>query len=177
MHRALTATLTTVLMTGVLLALALGNEHLLSATEVAAGVNWIYLPAGLRMCYALVLPVQGTLAIFTATLLLAARDPSLTGLLVVENAAITAAGPILARTVAIQHLGLKPDLSNLNTRMLLMLAALFGFFGTALHQSFFASIGRESAFVSMWIGDTLGCLLFLYALKGITLLWGRWTVR
>ncbi|MFM8738152.1 MAG: hypothetical protein ACKOGB_11025, partial [Betaproteobacteria bacterium] len=62
------AVITTMAMAAGLVVLAVGNEHLLRWTEVTPGVNWIYLPAGLRMCYALVLPVQGTIAIFLATL-------------------------------------------------------------------------------------------------------------
>ena len=164
-------------MAGVLFAMAIGNEHLLRGTEVTQGVNWLYLPAGLRMCYVLVLPIQGTLAIFLATVLMALRDPSLTPLLAVANGLITAAGPVLARTVAIQRMGLDRNLANLNSRMLWALAALFGLFTTTLHQAFFAAIGRESAYLSMWIGDTLGCVLCLYGLKGLSILMRQWWPR
>lgn len=174
MERVFNATLLTLVMAGVLMALALGNEQLLRDTEVTPGVNWIYLPAGLRLCYALVLPVEGTLAIFLATLLLASRDPSLSMPLVVVNALVTAAGPLLARAVAVQRLGLQTNLANLTGRMLWSLAAVFGIFSTTLHQAFYASIGREPAFLSMWIGDTLGCLLCLYGLKALAIGWRRW---
>jgi len=174
MDQALKAALTTLFMAAALVALAMGNEHLLHVTEVTEGVNWIYLPAGLRMCYLLVLPAQGTVAIFIATLILAARDPSLTPFSVVANAVVTSLGPLLARTVAIQRLGLQRNLENLDTRMLLVLAVVFGVFSTSLHQAFFSAIGRESAFLLMLIGDTLGCLLCLYGLKGLAMLWRRW---
>lgn len=164
-------------MAAVLVVMAVGNEHLLRTTEVMPGVNWIYLPAGLRMCYVLVLPVQGTLAILSASLVMAARDPSYDWTLVTASAAITAAGPILARTVAVQRLGLRPNLENLTSRMLWTLAAVFGVFSTALHQAFYVSIGRESAVLAMWIGDTLGCLLCLYGLKGLAALWRDWSQR
>lgn len=157
--------------------LALGNETFLRSTEVALGVNWIYLPAGLRMCYVLVLPIHGAVAIFTATLLLALRDPTLTPLLVAVNGAVTALGPALARIVAVQRMGLQPNLANLNTRMLWTLAALFGFFSTSLHQAFFSALGREPAFLSMWIGDTIGCLLCLYGLKGLAMAARHWWPR
>ena len=93
------------------------------------------------------------------------------------NGLVTAAGPVLARTVALQRLGLERNLANLDSRMLLALAALFGLFSTALHQAFFSAIGRESAFLSMWIGDTLGCLLCLYGLKGLAILVRQWWPR
>ena len=173
MERAFKAALTTLAMALVLALLALGNEQLLRQTEVAQGVNWIYLPAGLRMCYVLVLPVQGALAIFIASVLMAARDPTLSAWLVGVNAAVTACGPVLARAVALQRLGLQASLANLTSRMLWLLAVVFGLCSTALHQAFYAALGREPAFVSMWIGDTLGCLLCLYGLKGLALLWRR----
>ena len=177
MERALNAAAVTLAMAALLIVMAMGNEHLLRSTEVMPGVNWIYLPAGLRMCYVLVLPVQGTLAIFCASLVMAARDPSYGWALVATSAAVTAAGPILARTVAVQHLGLRPNLENLTSRMLWTLAAVFGVFSTALHQAFYAGIGREPALLSMWIGDTLGCLLCLYGLKGLAALWRDWSQR
>jgi len=166
--------LTTLAMAVGLVALAIVNEHLLHFTEVTSGVNWIYLPAGLRMCYALVLPLQGTVAIFLASLWMGARDPAISGVLLFTGAAVTAAGPVLARAVAMQRLGLHPNLENLNARMLWVLAAVFGLFSSILHQAYYAALDREPAFIPMWIGDTLGCLLCLYGLKGLARWWRTW---
>jgi hypothetical protein len=58
----MSALVTTIAMATGLVILAVCNEHLLRWTEVTHGVNWIYLRAGLRMCCALVLPLQGTVA-------------------------------------------------------------------------------------------------------------------
>ena len=157
-----------------LILLAIGNEVLLRDFKVAEGVHWIYLPAGLRMCYVLVLPAAGAAAIFLSTIYMALRDPSLSPGLVVLNAAITTSGAVLARVVALQRLQLKPNLENLSTPMLWKLAALFGLFSTTLHQAFFTGIGREAAFVQMWVGDTLGALLCLYGLKGLAVAARRW---
>lgn len=168
---------TTLAMATGLIILAIGNEYLLQWTEVTNGVNWIYLPAGLRMCYALVLPLQGTLAIFLASVALASRDPSLSGLLIVLGACVTAAGPLLARVVAMTRLGLQPNLENLTARMLWTMAALFGLFSSTLHQAYYAWLGREPAWVSMWMGDTLGCLLCLYGLKAAMSLWRRMSMN
>jgi hypothetical protein len=164
-------------MAAALVALALGNDHLLRSTEVTPGVNWIYLPAGLRMCYVLVLPVQGSLAILVASLFLAARDPAYGWPLVIAIAAIATAGPALARILAVQWLGLQPNLDNLTSRMLWKLAALFGLVSTTMHQAFYTAIGREPAFLAMWVGDTLGCLLCLYGLRGLAPLWRHWSPR
>lgn len=160
-------------MAGGLILLALVNEHLLWATEVTAGVHWIYLPAGLRMCFVLLLPLQGTLAIFLGSLYMASLDPSLDAGLVCVNAAVTAAGPILAQMVARHWMGLHANLDNLSARRLLSLAIVFGSFSTTLHQAFFAALGRQPAFMSMWVGDTVGCLLCLYIFKGLFHAWQR----
>jgi hypothetical protein len=164
----LNTVLVTAAMTTVLVAMALGNEHLLRSTEVASGVNWIYLPAGLRLCYVLVMPVQGTLAIFAASLIMASRDPGLPWALVLISACVTAAGPLLARAVSMHLLTVRPNLDNLTSGMLCFMAVLFGLFSTSLHQAFYVAIGRDQAWLSMWVGDTLGCLLCLYLLKGAT---------
>ena len=167
----MTPMLTTLTMTIGLIILALGNEYLFHFTEVTSGVNWIYLPAGLRMCYVLVIPLQGTVAIFLAGIWLGARDPALSGLWLFMGAAVTAAGPILARAAAMQAMGLKPSLDNLTSRKLCALAAVFGLVSSTLHQAYYLILGREPAFIPMWIGDTLGCLLCLYALKALAACW------
>ena len=170
----MSAVFATLVMAVGLVALGLANEHLLRGTEVTSGVNWIYLPAGLRMCYVLVLPLHGAAAIFAASLVLAMRDDTFGLPLIVISACITASGPILARAVAIQRLGLQPNLENLSFNRLWQLAMVFGLFSTVLHQAFYAAIGREPAFLSMWIGDTLGCLLCLYGFKGLAAAWRKW---
>ena len=156
-----------------LVMMALINDHWLWATEVTAGVHWIYLPAGLRMCFVLVLPLQGTLAIFLGSLYMASRDPSLGVWLVCASAAVTAVGPILAQTVARHWMGLHANLDNLTAGRLMSLALLFGAFSTTLHQMFYVALGRQPAFVSMWVGDTLGSLLCLYIFKGLVHAWQR----
>lgn len=163
----------TLTMAAGLAAMAMGNEVLLEDVEVTEGVHWIYLPAGLRMGFVLVCPLEGALAIFLASLVMASRDPSLTPALVVASALVTAAGPALARVVAISRMGLSADLGNLSWRLLLGLSIVFAVCSTTLHQAFYSALGREPAFLPMLIGDTLGCLICLYGIKASLMLWRR----
>jgi hypothetical protein len=108
-----------------------------------------------------------------ASLLMGSRDPNMSGWLLVAVAAVTAAGPILARVLAMQRLGVQANLENLTLRMLWIMAAIFGLFSSTLHQAYYAALGRDLAWWSMWIGDKLGCLICVYSLEAALSLWQR----
>ena len=148
---------------------ALANEWLLQATEYGKGVHWVYIPAGLRLCFTLVMPWAGPVAIALGSFYLALRDPELSALQAAINGLTSGMAPWLARQVAIRHLGLKPDLRELDVKLLLKLCILFGLFSSTLHQAFFAWVGREAGLdaghIPMFIVDTLGALLCLYLLR------------
>ena len=57
--------------------LALGNEWLLASTEYGKGVNWVYVPAGLRLTFVLIMPWAGAIAISIGSFAMALRDPDL----------------------------------------------------------------------------------------------------
>ena len=156
---------------------ALGNEWVLSATEYGKGVNWVYVPAGLRLSCVLVLPVEGALGITLGSFYMSARDPELTPALAALNGCVTGIAPYLARKVAIARLGLRDDLHQLNRAVLIKLCLLFGLFSSTFHQAFFAWLGREAGLfagaIPMFVGDTLGALLCLFLFKAALDTWAR----
>jgi hypothetical protein len=166
-----------VLMVGLYVGAALANEWLLQATEYGKGVHWVYVPAGLRLCFALVLPWAGPLAVALGSFFMALRDPELSLLQAALNGLVSGLAPLIARQVAVSYLGLKPDLRELDVKLLLKMCALFGLFSSTLHQSFFAWLGRDAGLnagaIPMLIGDTLGAVLCLYLLRALIVRLGR----
>jgi hypothetical protein len=157
--------------------LALGNEWAMSAFEYGKGVNWVYVPAGLRLIFVLILPLEGGLAITLGSIYLSARDPELTPALAALNGCVTGIAPYLAREVAIARMGLRDDLHQLDPAVLTKLCLLFGLFSSTFHQAFFAWLGREAGLFSgaipMFVGDTLGALLCLFLFKAALDAWAR----
>lgn len=105
-------------------ALALGNEWLLASTQYGKGVHWVYVPAGLRLTFVLIMPWAGALGISLAAFVMALRDPELTMALAALNGAVTGIAPVLARQVAVTRMGLSDDLSELNWLKLIKLCVL-----------------------------------------------------
>lgn len=158
----------TVWLTGlVYLLLFVCNEHVLSFTRFADGVNWIYLPSGLRLTLVLVFGVPGALGIAWASTLLSAWPlgldvlaPSLmTGL-------ISGGAPFLALLACRRWLNVRADLSGLQARTLLAMAVIFAVISAALHQVWYGwndpSSDRALQFAVMALGDLLGTLVLLY---------------
>jgi hypothetical protein len=158
-----------VLMAAVYVGLALGNEWMLASMEYGKGVNWVYIPAGLRLGFVLVMPWAGALAISLGSFAMALRDPDLTPALAAFNGCVTGIAPVLARHWAVSRWGLSDDLRELNAPLLVKLCVLFGLFSSTFHQAFFAWLGREAGVfagaIPMFVGDTLGALLCLYLIR------------
>ena len=151
------------------ISLALGNEWLLASTKYGKGVNWVYVPAGLRLTFVLIMPWAGAIAISIGSFAMALRDPDLNLLLAALNGVVTGIAPVLARQVAIAQMGLSDDLHELNRALLIKLCVLFGLFSSTCHQAFFAWLGRDAGLfagaIPMFVGDTLGALVCLYLMK------------
>lgn len=159
---------------------ALANDWLLQATAYGKGVHWVYVPAGLRLCFALVMPWAGPVAVALGTFMMALRDPELSTVQAALNGVVSGLAPWMARQVAVVTLGLKPDLRDLDVKLLIKLCILFGLFSSTLHQAFFAWLGRDAGLdaghIPMFVGDTLGAVLCLYLLRALITRSGRRSV-
>ena len=146
------------------------NDWLTAFLEVAPGVNWIYLPAGLRLFLVLIFGLSGAIGIAIAsTLITLGRDLSDDIIGIVGIGLISGFGPYLARLMVIRNLKINADLSNLNIQMIAISVLVFALLSTGLHQLWFVLIGIPSGSfsnaVAMLIGDILGALLFISICK------------
>ncbi len=146
------------------------NDWLTAFLEVAPGVNWIYLPAGLRLFLVLIFGLSGALGIAIAsTLITFGRDLGDDMISTLGIGLISGFSPYLARLLVIRNLRINPDLSNLNLQMITISVLVFAFLSTGLHQVWFVLMGIPSGSLSnaiaMLIGDIVGALLFISLCK------------
>ena len=146
------------------------NDWLMAFLEVSPGVNWIYLPAGLRLFLVLIFGLSGAIGIVTASALITfGRDLGEDIISIVGIGLISGFGPYLARLLVIRNLKINPDLSNLNIQMIAISVLVFALLSTSLHQVWFVLMGIPSGSLSnaiaMLIGDILGALLFISICK------------
>jgi hypothetical protein len=152
------------------------NDWLFQALVYAEGVNWVFLPSGLRLALVLIFGGAGAVGVILGSLMAGLDNPQSTE---VTLAAAVLSG--LARWLCSKALWLRSDLSNLNTSQLLQMALLFAVISAVLHQTLYVSTGLSDSLVKgtavMALGDLLGTLLVLYGLKlGLNTLSNRRTL-
>jgi hypothetical protein len=147
------------------------NDWLTANLSYGLGVNWLYLPAGLRLFLTLVFGLPGALGITFSSFLLCFYGVFSQDLVAcIGVALISGFAPYLARIFVLSNMQLEPDLSNLNLQKMMMCILLFALFSAGLHQSWFSVLGLESAgtihhFLVMLLGDILGSLLLISIFK------------
>ena len=155
------------------------NQFITAPLEDARGVNWIFLPAGLRICLTLILNYSGAIGLAIASLLInyiGFYELDFTS--TVGIAVICGVAPLLGRHFVIHNLKVRPDLSNISMRQLLVIIIAYSLLSSGLHQLWFTARGLDSGswnhFVAMFCGDIVGSILFVAAIKyGIDLLKNR----
>lgn len=135
-------------------------------TEAAA---WIFLPAALRLVAVLVWGVPGALglwlgAIVTSSMVFGVGSPA-----VIVAAPVNGLAPLLAVALMRGPLALRPDLGGLGAGDLAQLAVANATCSALLHSLVFFALGdpraNPSDIFTMLIGDLIGTLVVLYALK------------
>ena len=146
------------------------NGWLFKSLELHAGTNWIFLPAGVRLLCTLLFGGAGALGLLLASILIVtlhigASMDWLTGLV---SACISAGAPWLVYRLA-QRAGMPATLKNLTALRLSVLVLAYAFANASLHSLWFALRDQYPdlvhGFVVMFIGDLIGSLIVVYAIK------------
>ncbi len=144
------------------------NDWLFQALAYAEGVNWVFLPSGLRLGLVLMFGGAGALGVVLGSLFVGLDRPQALEVTVVA-ALLSGLAPWLARWVCLRALGLRDNLSHLKARQLMQMALIFALISSVLHQVFYVSTGLSDSLLKgtavMALGDLLGTLLVLYGLK------------
>ena len=146
------------------------NDFFFSSFSFSNGVDWIFLPSGLRLAFILVFVESGAVGVAIASILLSHFSPSAADLVTsLGTGIISGFAPLLARQVCIDLLKLDADLRNLSTAILFKISAVFAIFSALLHQLWYTWLGQTPHFIYstlvMTVGDFSGTVLVLYASK------------
>ena len=132
------------------------------------GVSWIFIPSGLRLALVLLFGAKGAIGVVLGSLAVGLERAQALEL-TMAAALISGLAPWLARATCIRFFELKSDLSNLSAKLLLTMAPICALISAVMHQWLYVSAGLSSSFVQgtvvMAIGDLLGIMVVLYALK------------
>jgi len=147
------------------------NDWLTEHMTYGLGVNWIYLPAGLRLFLTLIFGLSGAIGIAITSFLLSYFGdfpPDLTTCLGVGL--ISGFAPYLARIFVVSNVAVSPDLSGLTIRKLMACILIYALLSAGLHQWWFSLRGLDEAgslnhFYVMFIGDVIGTLLLIALIK------------
>jgi len=135
------------------------------------GVNWVYLPAGLRLFLTLIFGLPGAIGIAVASFWISYYGDFPHDLTVcIGVGLISGFAPYLARYFVFSNLRLESDLSNLNFPKLIACILIYSLLSAGLHQWWFSMMTLEDAgsvnhFLVMFIGDVLGSLLLISLIK------------
>ncbi len=146
------------------------NEWLFTRLEFARGINWIYLPAGVRLLSTLLFGEAGAVGLLLVSWLVCffyffpddyARS--------FVGGILAAAAPYLAYRIAQHFYGLDASLRNLSPWRLLACVAGYAIASPLLHHLWFALHGDTTdllrRFAVMAAGDFIGTLIVIYAMK------------
>jgi len=148
------------------------NQEVFTHSEFVRGVNWIYLPSGVRLLATLLLGGDGAMGLLVASWLVDflyffPGDP----LRSIAGGIIATVAPYGVYRLAREHYGLQSSLTNLTPKRLLVLALAFSVANPLLTNIWLALCGdteniAERCF-AMFVGDLSGALIVLYAMKGL----------
>lgn len=164
-------------MAGFVLMVAL-NEWLFTRLEFARGINWIYLPAGVRLLSTLLFAEAGAVGLLLVSWLLCFfyffPDDYLRSFM---GGILATAAPYLAYRVARRAYGLEASLANLSPQRLLVCILGYSIASPLFHHIWFAMRGDDidmlHSFTVMFVGDLCGTLLVVYAMKALLSIFHR----
>ncbi|MDB5748488.1 MAG: hypothetical protein JWP72_3336 [Massilia sp.] len=146
------------------------NELLFTRLEFAPGINWIYLPAGVRLLCTLLFAEAGAVGVLAASWAICfgyffPGDP----LRSFAGGILAALAPWLVYRLILASNRGDASLAGLSPVRLLVYALAFSVASPALHHAWFALQGQGGdllhSFLVMAAGDLAGTLIVLYTAK------------
>jgi hypothetical protein len=142
------------------------NFMLFESLKFSEGVNWVFIPSGLRMLLVLVLLYSGSIGIALASCfinyMIGNENQHLFNIV---TAIISGFAPLIARKICIDFLQLQSSLSNLTSKTLFQLSVVFSLISALMHQVWFYWNDATEDFIAsslvMALGDWVGTVLVL----------------
>lgn len=152
------------------------NGWLFAGLEWTQTVSWVFLPAAVRLLVVLLFGGPGACGLWIGTLV---TNVPIFGLLTAESlivASASAVAPFIAVRFGVALLKLPNNLQGVTGTSLLQLAALSAICSAGLHSSLFYALDSQSGvqgIFAMLVGDVVGTLVVLYALRAVLVLCAR----
>jgi hypothetical protein len=147
------------------------NDWLFTRLEFAPGINWVYLPAGMRLLCTLLFAEAGAVGLLLVSWFVSFKyffpedfDRAFMG------GILASAAPYSVYVLARRRYGLEASLRNLTPCRLLVLSVAFSLASPLMHHLWFAWRGQPDllrSFFVMFVGDLNGTLIVLYGLKAV----------
>lgn len=160
-----------IVISALLYALAFGiNSFLMDSLTFSVGVNWIFLPAGLRLLLTLLFGFSGAIGIALASVLIAInfyfQHDLISG---IGAGLIGGLAPYFANLFVFKNMSLTSNLETLDGNKLLNCIFIYSLISPVLHQAWFYIRGINANFIEhvgvMFIGDLVGTLIIIYLAK------------
>ena len=147
------------------------NEWMFLELEHAPGINWVFLPAGIRLLATLLFGFAGFVGLLVASFYLNFHHFIFQDdVRAISGALAGAGGPYLAYLVAKHWYNLGPRLKNLTAPRLLITGILCGVVSPAFHHAFIwvqTGLVDWFALAAMITGDIVGIMFALCLAKSI----------
>ena len=140
-------------------------------------IDWIFLPAAVRLLGVMLLGRQGAMGLWVGTLI--TNGPMFGGnaLESIAVATLSATGPLVAVYLTMRWLKVGLNLQGLTTAQLTVFAVVGALCNVIPHNVFFWLVGITSnlfiGLIPMFVGDLLGTVIVLYALRAALLIFER----
>lgn len=158
------------------------NQTIFTHSEFVRGVNWIYLPSGVRLLGTLLLGADGAIGLLLASWLVDffyffPHDP----MRALAGGIIATVAPYGVYRLAREWYGLHPLLTNLTPGRLLVLALAYSLANPLLTNLWLVLTGDTShagqRLFAMFVGDLSGALIVMYTIKLLLALLPQRTAR
>jgi hypothetical protein len=154
------------------------NELAFIQIEQSSGVNWVFIPAGIRLLATMLFGFAGFEGLLLAGIYLNFFHFSFDSEFRAWSGALAGAlGPYLASLLFKHWFYLEPRLKKLTAHRLLFTGVLCGLLSPVFHHTFiWIMTGRVdwTALTAMIVGDTAGIFIVLGLAKGLMSLAGRY---
>jgi len=101
------------------------NQYLFEHLSFSQGVNWIFIPSGLRLLFVLVFLEAGAVGVVAGSIFVNYTLSPDTNLSNLVSGLISGVSPLVAHAIATRFLGLDVSLSGFHARQLLKVSILF----------------------------------------------------
>jgi hypothetical protein len=147
------------------------NAWLFHFAEVNKYVNWVFLPAAVRMVSVMVLGCTGVAGLFMGALFTSSFWASANPEHDIATAAISSLGPLLAVIFCVRLIRLNSSFEGMGIGHIFAFAWMGAVVNVLLHSGYFHLVGIQTFSMNtifpMLVGDLVGTLVVLY---GVSLL-------